>query len=55
MSSKSEVGTTLDRTNRDAGFANEIFIDNAPAHTGYNKKMKRVAILARMEVQTTEP
>ena len=52
--SKSEAGTTLDRINRDVGVANKISMDNAPENTGYNKKMQRVAILARMEVLTTE-
>ena len=55
MISKSEAGTTLDRMNRDVGVENKIFIENAPAHTGYNTEMHRVARLARMEVQTTEP
>ena len=55
MISKSEAGTTLDRIKRDVGVANEIFIDNAPDHTSYNKEMQRVTRLARMKVQTTEP
>ena len=52
---KSEAGTTLDRIKRDVGVANEIFIDNAPDHTRYNKEMQRVTRLARIKVQTTEP
>ena len=55
MISKSEAGTTLDRINRDLGVANKIFMENAPSKTGYNTEIKRVARLARMEVQTTEP
>ena len=50
MRYKSEAGTTLDRMNWDVGVANEIFMENAPKQTGYNKEMHRVAILARMEV-----
>ena len=30
-------------------------MENAPGKTGYNTEIQRVAILARMEVQTTEP
>ena len=36
MRYKSDSGTTLDRINRDAGVANEIFMENAPGQTGYN-------------------
>ena len=30
-------------------------MENVPAQTGYNTEIQRVARLARMEVQTTEP
>ena len=36
MRYKSEACTTLDRINRDAGVANEIFMENSPKQTGYN-------------------
>ena len=55
MRSKSEAGTTLDRINRDFGVSSKIFTENEPKHTGFNTEMKRVEILARMEVRTTEP
>ena len=55
MRSKSEAGTTLDRINRDIGVANNIFMDNATRHNGYNKEIQRVTRLARMEVRTTKP
>ena len=54
MRYKYDAGTTLDRINRDIGFENEIFMENSLTQTGYNTEMQRVAILARMEVQTTE-
>ena len=49
MRYKSEAGTILDRTKRDVGVANEIFMDNAPKQTGYKTEMQRVARLARMK------
>ena len=55
MRYKSEADTILDRTKRDVGVANKIFMDNAPKQTGYNTEIQRVARLSRMEVQTTEP
>ena len=55
MRSKSEAVSTVDRINRDSGVVNEIFMENVPNKTGYDTEMKRVARLARMEVQTTEP
>ena len=55
MRIKSEAGKTLYRMNRYVGVANEIFMDNAPEQTGYNTEIQRVEILARMDVQTTEP
>ena len=48
MKSKSEAGTTLDRINWDVRVSKEIFIDNAPEHTGYNTEIQRVGILVRM-------
>ena len=48
MRSKSEAGTTLDRINLDNGVENEIFMDNAPDQTGYNKETQRVARMARI-------
>ena len=53
--SKSEGGTKIDSINRDVGIVNEIFLENAPEQTVYNKEMQRMARLTRMEVQTTEP
>ena len=41
--------------NQSSRVANEIFMENAPGKTGYNTEIQRVARLARMEVQTTEP
>ena len=55
MRSKLEAGTTLDRINWNIGVANETFMDNEPEQTGYNTEMQRLARLAIMEVQTTEP
>ena len=36
MWSKLEASTILDRIKRNAGLANEIFMENAPEKTGYN-------------------
>ena len=55
MRYKSEVGTILERINWDVGVENKIFMDNAPKQTGYNTEMQRLARLAIIEVQTTEP
>ena len=55
MRSKQEAGTTLDRINQDVGVTKNIFMDNATYKTGYNTEMQRLARLAIMEVQTTEP
>ena len=47
MRSKPEAGTTLYRINRDNGVENEIFMENAPDQTGYNKDIQIVERLER--------
>ena len=46
---------TLHKINRDVDVSNQIFMDNAPEHTGYNTEMQRVSKMSTMVVHTTDP
>ena len=43
------------RINWDVEVENDIFVDNAPKQTGFNKEIQRVERLERMYVRTTDP